>query len=73
MNQVRSHWQDRRSAPATVEEAYDLADPGADFVDLTVVQLQLSGQRQETAHATRWLEPDDRGCCRCGGWSARAS
>ncbi|WP_141720512.1 sigma-70 family RNA polymerase sigma factor, partial [Streptomyces sp. LamerLS-31b] len=61
MNQVRSHWQDRRSAPATVEEAYDLADPGADFVDLTVVQLQLSGQRQETAHATRWLEPDDRG------------
>ncbi|MEU3028713.1 sigma-70 family RNA polymerase sigma factor [Streptomyces incarnatus] len=61
MNQVRSHWQDRQSAPATVEEAYDLADPGADFVDLTVVQLQLSGQRQETAHATRWLEPDDRG------------
>ncbi|TWV31312.1 sigma-70 family RNA polymerase sigma factor, partial [Streptomyces misionensis] len=61
MNQVRAHWQDRRSAPAAVEEAEDLADPGADFVDLTVVQLQLSGQRQETAHATRWLEPDDRG------------
>ncbi|MFH8342063.1 sigma-70 family RNA polymerase sigma factor [Streptomyces sp. AM6-12] len=61
MNQVRDHWQDRRSAPAAVEEAHDLADPGADFVDLTVVQLQLSGQRQETAHATRWLEPDDRG------------
>ncbi|SFY47661.1 sigma-70 family RNA polymerase sigma factor [Streptomyces sp. F-1] len=61
MNQVRAHWQDRQSAPAAVEEAEDLADPGADFVDLTVVQLQLSGQRQETAHATRWLEPDDRG------------
>ncbi|MEU2353084.1 sigma-70 family RNA polymerase sigma factor [Streptomyces misionensis] len=61
MNQVRTHWQDRRSAPAGVEEAEELADPGADFVDLTVVQLQLSGQRQETAHATRWLEPDDRG------------
>ncbi|OIK26095.1 sigma-70 family RNA polymerase sigma factor [Streptomyces malaysiense] len=61
MNQVRDHWQDRRSVPAAVEEAHDLADPGADFVDLTVVQLQLSGQRQETAHATRWLEPDDRG------------
>lgn len=26
-----------------------------------MVQLQLSGQRQETARATRWLEPDDRG------------
>ncbi|GGW70540.1 hypothetical protein GCM10010503_54710 [Streptomyces lucensis JCM 4490] len=61
MNQVRAHWQARSSAPGAVEEAGDLADPGADFVDLTVVQLQLSGQRQETARATRWLEPDDRG------------
>ncbi|MGW1958053.1 sigma-70 family RNA polymerase sigma factor [Streptomyces sp. NPDC001920] len=61
MNQVRAHWQDRQSAPGAVEEAAELADPGADFVDLTMVQLQLSGQRQETARATRWLEPDDRG------------
>ncbi|MFE6175677.1 sigma-70 family RNA polymerase sigma factor [Streptomyces sp. NPDC056464] len=61
MNQVRAHWHDRQSAPGGVEEAEDLADPGADFVDLTLVQLQLSGQRQETARATRWLEPDDRG------------
>lgn len=61
MNQVRVHWENRRSAPGAVEEAEDLADPGADFVDLTVVQMQLTGQRQETAQATRWLEPDDRG------------
>jgi len=61
MNQVRKHWQERRSAPGAMEEAEELADPGADFVDLTLVQLQLSGQRQETARATRWLEPDDRG------------
>ncbi|MFB9467494.1 RNA polymerase sigma factor, partial [Streptomyces cinereospinus] len=61
MNQVRAHWQDRRPAPGAVEEAEELADPGADFVDLTLVRLQLSGQRQETARATRWLEPDDRG------------
>ncbi|MFE5214027.1 MULTISPECIES: sigma-70 family RNA polymerase sigma factor [unclassified Streptomyces] len=61
MNQVRTHWQDRQNAPGAVDEAQDLADPGADFVDLTVMQLQLSGQRQETARATRWLEPDDRG------------
>ncbi|MFF4958906.1 sigma-70 family RNA polymerase sigma factor [Streptomyces sp. NPDC001222] len=61
MNQVRAHWQDRQFAPGAVEEAEDLADPGADFVDLTLVQLQLSGQRRETALATRWLEPDDRG------------
>ncbi|MEU5592949.1 sigma-70 family RNA polymerase sigma factor [Streptomyces sp. NPDC020298] len=61
MNQVRAHWQSRQSAPDAVEDAVDLADPGADFVDLTMVRLQLSGQRQETARATRWLEPDDRG------------
>ncbi|AIS02110.1 sigma-70 family RNA polymerase sigma factor [Streptomyces glaucescens] len=61
MNQVRAHWHDRQAAPGAVEEAEELADPGADFVDLTIVQLQLSGQRQETARATRWLEPDDRG------------
>jgi RNA polymerase sigma factor (sigma-70 family) len=61
MNEVRKHWQDRQLATGGVEEATELADPGADFVDLTMVQLQLSGQRQETARATRWLEPDDRG------------
>ncbi|MGW3666508.1 sigma-70 family RNA polymerase sigma factor [Streptomyces sp. NPDC005141] len=61
MNQVRAHWQDRQLAPGAVEEAEELADPGADFVDLTMVRLQLSGQRRETALATRWLEPDDRG------------
>jgi RNA polymerase sigma factor (sigma-70 family) len=61
MNQVRAYWQDRQLGPGAVEEAEDLADPGADFVDLTMVRLQLSGQRRETALATRWLEPDDRG------------
>ncbi|MEW2515224.1 sigma-70 family RNA polymerase sigma factor [Streptomyces sp. NPDC046870] len=60
MNRVRAHWHDRRLAPDAVEESGDVADPGADFVGLTIVRLQLSGQRQETARATRWLEPDDR-------------
>ncbi|MCQ9135914.1 sigma-70 family RNA polymerase sigma factor [Streptomyces hilarionis] len=61
MNQVRAHWNRQQPARAAVEEADEVADPGADFVDLTIVRLQLSGQRQETALATRWLEPDDRG------------
>ncbi|MFF9323552.1 sigma-70 family RNA polymerase sigma factor [Streptomyces sp. NPDC014776] len=61
MNQVRAHGQSRQAVRQPVEEAWDVADPGADFVDLTIVRLQLSGQRQETARATRWLEPDDRG------------
>ncbi|MEU6666917.1 sigma-70 family RNA polymerase sigma factor [Streptomyces sp. NPDC046727] len=60
MNRVRAHWHDRQLAPHAVEETADVADPGADFVDLTIVRLQLSGQRQETARATRWLEPEDR-------------
>ncbi|MFJ3231050.1 sigma-70 family RNA polymerase sigma factor [Streptomyces sp. NPDC086787] len=60
MNRVRAHWQDRQLAPGAVEEAAESADPGADFVDLTMLRLQLSGQRQETARATRWLEPDDQ-------------
>ncbi|MET9609766.1 sigma-70 family RNA polymerase sigma factor [Streptomyces sp. NPDC006512] len=62
MNRIRAHWQARSSGPGEsgLEEAGDVADPGADFADLTVVRLHLSGQRRETARATRWLEPDDR-------------
>ncbi|QES46836.1 RNA polymerase [Streptomyces venezuelae] len=61
MNRVRAHWREREFGPSGLEGTEELADPGADFVDLTVVRLQLAGQRQETARATRWLEPDDRG------------
>lgn len=62
MNRVRAYWQARRSASGEsgLEAAWELADPGADFVDLTVLRLQLDGQRRETARATRWLEPEDR-------------
>ncbi|MFE9933011.1 sigma-70 family RNA polymerase sigma factor [Streptomyces sp. NPDC005533] len=62
MNRVRAHWQAGQSGfgESTLEAAYDVADPGADFVDLTVVRLNLAGQRRETARATRWLEPEDR-------------
>ncbi|MET9431633.1 MULTISPECIES: sigma-70 family RNA polymerase sigma factor [unclassified Streptomyces] len=62
MNQIRRRWRDHHSAPDTgaLHDAYDVADPGADFVDLTIVRLGLSGQRREVAEATRWLERDDR-------------
>ncbi|MFI5979668.1 sigma-70 family RNA polymerase sigma factor [Streptomyces sp. NPDC051555] len=62
MNRVRAHWEARSTGPdaSGLDAARELADPGADFVDLTVVQLNLTGQRRETARATRWLEPDDR-------------
>ncbi|WP_405805182.1 sigma-70 family RNA polymerase sigma factor [Streptomyces sp. NBC_00210] len=61
MNQIRGHWQKHRAVPASsgLQDAYDLADPGADFVDLTIVRLGLEGQRREVAQATRWLDAED--------------
>ncbi len=38
----------------------DLRDPGADFTDLAITRLELSGQRRETAEATRWLDEENR-------------
>jgi RNA polymerase sigma factor (sigma-70 family) len=38
----------------------EVADPGADFVETTILRLGLSGQRRETAEATRWLDHEDR-------------
>ncbi|MER5260261.1 sigma-70 family RNA polymerase sigma factor [Streptomyces sp. NPDC002855] len=63
MNEIRRHWQQRASgqkAPSPLHEAYDVVDPGADFVDLTIIRLGLVGQRREVAEATRWLDTDDR-------------
>ncbi|MFE7773533.1 sigma-70 family RNA polymerase sigma factor [Streptomyces sp. NPDC057445] len=64
MNQIRGHWRERSSGAIPtgggLADAYDLVDPGADFVDLTIMRLGLSGQRLETAEATRWLDEDDR-------------
>ncbi|GAB2492351.1 sigma-70 family RNA polymerase sigma factor [Nocardiopsis aegyptia] len=49
-----------RGAGTGPDDAEDLADPGGDFTDLTIMRLALTGQRRETARATRWLDPDDR-------------
>ncbi|MEU1135156.1 sigma-70 family RNA polymerase sigma factor, partial [Streptomyces sp. NPDC005900] len=65
MNRIRGHWRERATgaipAGGGPVDGYDVVDPGADFVDLTIVRLGLSGQRRETAEATRWLDEDDRG------------
>ncbi|WP_329204317.1 sigma-70 family RNA polymerase sigma factor [Streptomyces sp. NBC_00683] len=63
MNQIRGHWRERRTGDISadpMEDAYDVVDPGADFVELTIVRLGLTGQRREAAEATRWLDEDDR-------------
>ncbi|MFH8369871.1 sigma-70 family RNA polymerase sigma factor [Streptomyces sp. NPDC018031] len=62
MNEIRRHWQQQPAGqePRPLQEAHDVADPGADFVDLTIIRLGLVGQRREVAEATRWLDGDDR-------------
>nr|WP_267244837.1 sigma-70 family RNA polymerase sigma factor [Streptomyces sp. PR69] len=61
MNQMRGHWRQRGAgAVAALDEIHDLPDPRADFVDVTIARLGLSGQRREVAEATRWLDSEDR-------------
>jgi RNA polymerase sigma factor (sigma-70 family) len=59
VRQLHDHRQARQAAPLYGLRP-EVADPGADFVDLTLLRLGLSGQRQETAQATRWLDATDR-------------
>ncbi|MEV7773383.1 sigma-70 family RNA polymerase sigma factor [Kitasatospora sp. NPDC086791] len=61
MNQVRRrHAAGQQQAIGGLDETWEVADPRADFTDLTILRLGLSGQRREVAEATRWLDPDDR-------------
>lgn len=61
LRQIRRHGRYRRSTTVVDPiEAERTADPGADFADLTVAALHLSGQRREVAEATRWLDPADQ-------------
>ena len=60
-NKIRDHVREQSQFPkSSLDDCVDVADPGADFVDMTLTQLGLSGQRREVALATRWLDPDDR-------------
>lgn len=58
LNQVREHHRAR--VPLADAEPVDIADPGADFADLAITRLQLTGQRREVVAATRWIGDDDR-------------
>lgn len=63
MNEIRGHWRERSAGEMTadrMEDAHDVVDPAADFVELTIVRLGLTGQRREAAEATRWLDDEDR-------------
>ena len=56
IRQVRDSYRDRLAQPPAVE--FDA--PAPDFADQTIDRLGLSGQRLQTAEATRWLDDDDR-------------
>ncbi|MCX5415940.1 sigma-70 family RNA polymerase sigma factor [Streptomyces sp. NBC_00059] len=62
VRQVRDSWQARQTRPRVglPADATAQADPQADFADLTILRLDLSGQRREAVEATRWLEEADR-------------
>ncbi|GGV88779.1 RNA polymerase sigma factor [Streptomyces massasporeus] len=53
MRQIRD--RARRRTPDRLEEA-----AASDFAELTVLRLQLEGQRREVAEAVRWLDDEDR-------------
>jgi RNA polymerase sigma factor (sigma-70 family) len=59
VRQVRDHVTARK-VPVAGDPVPEVADPDADFVDLTILRLGLSGQRREAAEATRWLDLEDR-------------
>jgi RNA polymerase sigma factor (sigma-70 family) len=59
IRQVRDSYRDRLAQPLALESVQDAA-PVPDFADRTVERLGLSGQRQQVAEATRWLDDDDR-------------
>ncbi|TQJ56038.1 RNA polymerase sigma factor [Streptomyces sp. SLBN-115] len=57
MRQVRD--RARRRTPQRLDESVP-AGEAADFAELTVLRLQLEGQRREVAEAARWLDDEDR-------------
>jgi RNA polymerase sigma factor (sigma-70 family) len=62
VRQIRDRW--RRGRPWLTAEPLEAtphdADPQADFTELVVLRLALSGQRREAVEATRWLEDEER-------------
>ncbi|MFI6934495.1 RNA polymerase sigma factor [Streptomyces sp. NPDC050287] len=55
MRQIRD--RARRRSTQTLDES---AAQATDFAELTVLRLQLEGQRREVAEAVRWLDDEDR-------------
>lgn len=59
MRQIRDRAR-RRTSESLASAADDAAQEVTDFAELTVLRLQLEGQRREVAEAVRWLDDEDR-------------
>lgn len=60
VNQIREHHRSVPAYAAPFDERADYPDPGGEFVEHTLIQLDVSGQRRETQQAAHWLDPDHR-------------
>ncbi|WP_371493908.1 sigma-70 family RNA polymerase sigma factor [Kitasatospora sp. NBC_00374] len=60
-NEVRRRWSRRQQVLDPVEPGDQLADPQADFVEVTILRLGILDARREFAEAVRWLDHEDGG------------
>ena len=62
VRQIRDRWRRGRTGLTVepLEENAQEPDPQADFSELAILRLALSGQRREAVEATRWLEDEER-------------
>lgn len=63
IRQVHDHQRARRvvqDRTMPLDEAVTVADPSAEFADLTALRLDLTGQRREVAEAAGWLDAENR-------------
>ncbi|WP_062217913.1 sigma-70 family RNA polymerase sigma factor [Streptomyces sp. NBRC 109706] len=61
VNDRRRIWRRATERTMPLDETTDeLPDPDGDFTGVTLLRLELSGQRRQTVEATRWLDPEHR-------------
>ena len=57
MNQIRQHYRSRPTSSIALEDFSLLADPGADFVDLTLTTTNQDGKEVASGSATARIDP----------------
>lgn len=63
VNQIRAYLRSGRAESLAVADRFepvDQPDPRSEFVGHSLLQLDLSHQRRETARAANWLDPEHR-------------